>query len=108
MRHQLSSICYGVKRLYLRLQSPKDAYHGANPDNTVSSSFPYDIKGQKSGSQRRLTFLVQQRLFLPALLDPINRHKARQGLKSTSMSVDMHLKNTWLGEHTRIPSVSKL
>ena len=80
--------------LYLRLRSPKDAYHGANPDNTVSKSFPHAIKVQKSGSQCRLTFFVQQRFFLPALLDPINRHKARHGLKSTSMSVDMHLKNT--------------
>ena len=55
-------------------------------------------KGKNRSSKHRLTFFVQQRLLLPTLLDPINRHKAWQALKSESMSVDVHQSNTWLRE----------
>ena len=73
-----------VDLVQLESAEVKTIHVGANPANTVSNPLPHNIKGQISCSKRRLTFFIQQRLLLPALLDPINRHKTWQALKSKS------------------------
>ena len=55
--------------------------------------------GRYLTAKDRLTFFIQQRLLLPALLNPINRHEAWQALKTESMSAEGHGKNTRLLKH---------
>ena len=68
-------------------------YVGANPTKTLAAHHLSKLNGRHQSAKRRLTFCIQQRLLLPALLDPINRHKAWLALKPESMSVDAHLSN---------------
>ena len=102
-----SSTCYGITWIPLGVTESKGVLMLARtlPARSAIRRFMAS-RGKNQPIKDKRTFWVQQCLLLPALLDPIDCHKAWQAMKSISTSVEVKPTNNWLRK--RYPEIFRL